>query len=168
MWQWSECALILRKRVLFPGIAWSIVEEGKEKIKGRWKGKTKGKSAKIQKGAKVKLQKPGGTQGHFLSIRKSICKDNSYTRDSIIKRVLVRKKVEFLFTVSFFVLFQVSRKNVQAVSILLYFLMYFLCLVFCLVHLMDLEHWDSFVLVSWISLSATAWDKHILQTQSRV
>lgn len=77
----------------------------------------------------MKLQKPGGTQGHFLSIRKSICKDNSYTRDSIIKRVLVRKKVEFLFTVSFFVLFQVSRKNVQAVSILLYFLMYFLCLV---------------------------------------
>lgn len=59
----------------------------KKKIKGRWRGKTKGKSAKTQKGAKVKIQKLGGTQGRILNISKSICKDNSYTRDSIIKRV---------------------------------------------------------------------------------
>lgn len=100
----------------------------RKKIKGRWRGKTKGKSAKTQKGAKVKIQKLGGTQGRILNISKSICKDNSYTRDSIIKRVQVRKRVRFLFTVSFSVLLQVSRQNVQAVSILLYFLMYLLTL----------------------------------------
>lgn len=94
----------------------------------------------------MKLQKLGGTQEHFLNISKSICKDNSCTRDRIIKRAQAGKRVEFLFTVSFFVFFQVSRQNVQAESILLYFLMYFLCLVFCLIHLMDLEHLDSFVL----------------------
>lgn len=43
-------------------------------------------------------------------------------------------------------LFQVSRQNVQAVSVLLYFLMRFLCLAFCLIYLMDLEHWHPFVL----------------------
>jgi len=67
-------------------------------------------------------------------------------RDRIIKRAQAGKRDEFLFIVSFFKLFQVSRQNVQAVPVLLYFLMCFLFFAFCLIYLMDLEHLRPFVL----------------------
>lgn len=94
----------------------------------------------------MNLQKLEGAQGRFLNITKSICKNNSYTGDGIIKRARAGKREEFLFIVSFFMLFQVSRHHVQAVSVLLYFRTRFLCLAFCFICLMDLEPWHPFVL----------------------
>jgi len=45
--------------------------------------------------AKANLQKVGGSQGYFLNISKSISKNNSYTRDEIIKRAQAGKRENF-------------------------------------------------------------------------
>jgi len=48
--------------------------------------------------AKANLQKVGGSQGYFLNISKSISKNNSYTRDQIIKRAQAGKREKNFFS----------------------------------------------------------------------
>ena len=48
--------------------------------------------------AKANLQKVGGSQGYFLNISKSISKNNSYTRDQIIKRKKEKKREKNFFS----------------------------------------------------------------------